>query len=65
MEHLDQVEQPLVASLLPGHEAEGGRCVGQGAQPLVEAGDLVRGQAEVNWEAPGLQHEDKSDVTGY
>ena len=48
MEHLDQVEQPLVASLLPGPEAEGGRGVGQGAQPLVEAGDLVRGQAEVN-----------------
>ena len=48
MEHLDQVEQPLVASLLPGNEAEGGRGVGQGAQPLVEAGDLVRGQTEVN-----------------
>ena len=46
MEHLDQVEQPLVVSL--SNEAEGGRCVGQGAQPLVEAGDLVRGQAEVN-----------------
>ena len=48
MEHLDQVEQPLVVSLLPGNEAEGGRGVGERAQPLVQAGELVRGQAEVN-----------------
>ena len=48
MEHLDQVELPRVAPLLPSHEAEGGRRVGEGAQPLVEARDLVRGQAEVN-----------------
>ena len=48
MEHLDQVEHPGVAPRPPGHEAEGGRGVGQGAQPLVEAGELVRGQAEVN-----------------
>ena len=48
MEHLDKVEHPGVAPRPPGHEAEGGRGVGQGAQPLVEAGQLVRGQAEVN-----------------
>ena len=63
MEHLHQVELPRVTTQLPRHEAEGGCGVGEGAQPSVEAGDLVGGQAEVNWEAPGLQPEDKSDVT--
>lgn len=48
MEHLDQVEHPRLPPRPPGHEAEGGRGVGEGAQPLVEAGELVRGQAEVN-----------------
>ena len=48
VEHLDQVELPLVPPRPPGHEAEGGRGVGQRAQPLMEAGELVRGQAEVN-----------------
>ena len=48
MEHLDQVELPRVTTRLPRHEAEGGCGVGEGAQPSVEAGDLVGGQAEVN-----------------
>ena len=48
MEHLDQVELPRLPPRLPGHEAEGGRGVGERAQPLVQAGEFVRGQAEVN-----------------
>ena len=48
MEHLDQVELPRLPPRRPGHEAEGGRGVGERAQPLVQAGELVRGQAEVN-----------------
>ena len=51
MEHLDKVEVPW-GGPGPGHEVEGGGGVGQGAQPLVEAGEPVRGQAEVNRDAP-------------
>ena len=51
MEHLNQMEVPGGGPGL-GHEVEGGGGVGQGAQPLMEAGEPVRGQAEVNRDAP-------------
>ena len=59
MEHLNQVEVPW-GGPGPGHEVEGGGGVGQGAQPLVEAGEPVRGQAEVNRDAPWLEWEEVS-----